>query len=95
MSTDIESKQGAKIKLINSSILEGRERRGRTMFVNKLHIGCSVACAQGNKQRNSATSLCYFCSGDADLFSCQCILQKYSPSPFKGLFFNIWQAPPY
>lgn len=50
------------------------------MFVNKLHIGCYVAYAQGNKQRDAGcvrckgsimtacqiTSLCYFCTGDAD-----------------------------
>lgn len=46
------------------------------MLVNKLCIGCSVACAQGNKQTDSGASLCYFCSGDADLFSCECIFQN-------------------
>lgn len=66
----------AKIKLVNSSILKDRDR---TMLVNKLHIGCSVACAEGNKQEDAGcvrcegsimaayqiTLCCYFCTGHA------------------------------
>lgn len=53
----LEIDKMAKIKLVNSSILKDRDR---TMLVNKLHIGCSVACAEGNKQEDAG---CVRCEG--------------------------------
>lgn len=77
------------------------------MLVSKLHVGCSVACAEGNKQGDAGcvrcegsimaayqiTWLCYFCTGDAGV----CFVWMYGAKifPFKGLFFNIWQVPLY
>lgn len=48
----------AKIKLVNSSILKERRRRDRTMLVNKLHIGCSVVYAEGNKKEDAGYVRC-------------------------------------
>lgn len=49
----LEIDKMAKIELVNSSMLKERGRRDRTMLVHKVHIGCSVAYAEGSKQEDA------------------------------------------